>query len=329
MSVSAAEYACPAAGRAVSVGAADGLRIAVIVPTYRRPDDLKRCLEAIAAQLRRPDQFIVVRREGDDATRLVLKDADPNGSWVTVAKVHAGGVVAALNVGLALVDADIVAFTDDDAAPRQDWLLQIAARFAADARVGGLGGRDWVHHHGRLEDGSQPVVGRLTWYGRCIGHHHLGVGPAREVDALKGVNMSFRARALEGVYFDTRLRGTGAQVWNELGVSLAVKRGGWRLVYDPQISVDHYPSARHDEDQRGRFSYQAVQNAAFNETLLLYEHFARWRRFVYVIWAFMIGHRAAPGLLQWLRLQVSEPRTATMKFRATWGARIQALRAVR
>ena len=331
MSVSAAHRDRPPAGRSASTGAApaDRLRIAVIVPTYRRPQELKRCLEALASQLRRPDQLIVVTRQGDEATQLVLQYADPDGSWLTVAKVQAGGVVAALNAGLAMVHADVVAFTDDDAAPRRDWLLQIGARFTLDARVGAVGGRDWVHHHGRLVDGAQRVVGRLTWYGRCIGHHHLGVGPPREVDALKGVNMSFRARALEGVSFDTRLRGSGAQVWNELGVSLAVKRCGWRLVYDPQISVDHYPAARHDEDQRDRFCYEAVQNAAFNETLLLSEHFGRWRRLVYIIWAFGIGHRAAPGLLQWLRLQFMEPRTATARLRATWTARVHALRAVR
>ncbi|HEY2275478.1 MAG TPA: glycosyltransferase [Steroidobacteraceae bacterium] len=308
---------------------ADGPRIAVIVPTYRRPDELKRCLAAIASQRRRPDQLIVVTREGDDATQPALRHAHQESCRLTVVRVQAAGVVAALNAGLASVDADIVAFTDDDAAPRRDWLLQIAACFASDPLLGGVGGRDWVHHHGRLEDGSQPVVGRLTWYGCCIGHHHLGVGPPREVDALKGVNMSFRALALEGVSFDTRLRGTGAQVSNELGVSLAVKRSGWRLVYDPQIAVDHYPAARHDEDQRDHFCCEAVQNAAFNETLLLSEHFRGWRRAVYVVWAFAIGHRAAPGLVQWLRLRFIEPRTATARFRATWSARVQALRAAR
>lgn len=331
MSVSATAYYRPPAGlSAISSSArSDGQRIAVIVPTYRRPDELSRCLKAIACQLRRPDQFVVVVREEDEPTRAVVQHADPDGSWLSVVGVRTGGVVAALNAGLAAIDADIVAFTDDDAAPRPDWLLQIAACFAADPRLGGVGGRDWVRHHGRVEDGARTVVGRITWFGRCIGHHHLGVGPCREVDMLKGVNMSFRSQALEGVSFDTRLRGMGAQVWNELGVSLAVKRRGWRLVYDPQIAVDHYPATRHDEDQRDTFSTEAVRNAAFNETLLLCEHFPPWRRLVYIVWAFVIGHRASPGLLQWLRLRFMEPRTATARFRASWTARVQALRATR
>jgi len=301
----------------------------LIVPTYRRPEDLRRCLRAIANQHRPADQVIVVRREDDELTREVLEGPLTQGERITTVTVRVAGVVAALNAGLDAVNADIVAFTDDDAAPRADWLLQIAARFAADPLLGGLGGRDWVHQHGRIEDDRKRIVGRITWFGRCIGHHHLGVGPAREVDTLKGVNMSFRAEALRGVRFDARLRGTGAQVSNEIGVSLAVKRGGWKLLYDPQVAVDHYPAVRHDEDKRNTFSIEAVYNSAFNETLLLCEHFGRLQRYVFMAWAFAIGHHASPGLLQWVRLLISEPQTATTRFRLTCAARLSAWRAAR
>jgi GT2 family glycosyltransferase len=305
------------------------LRIAVIVPTYRRPDDLARCLQAIAKQLRPAEQVIVVRREGDEVTGAVLSGPGAGSLGLTVVTVAIGGVVAALNAGLRAVNADVVAFTDDDAAPRPDWLLQIAARFAADRALGGLGGRDWVHQHGRLESDSRRVVGRITWIGRCIGHHHLGVGPPREVDALKGVNMSFRVQALDGVRFDTRLRGTGAQVCNELGVSLAVKRRGWKLVYDPQIAVDHYPSVRHDEDKRNSFCAEAVYNAVFNETLLLCEHLGVCRRCAFIGWALLVGPHSSPGLIQWPRLLLTQPQTAAARFRATWAARIAGWRAAR
>jgi GT2 family glycosyltransferase len=304
-------------------------RIALIVPTYRRPEDLRRCLHAIAHQRRPADQVIVVRREDDELSREVLGRSLPDGLVLSIITVRTAGVVAALNAGLEAVNADIVAFTDDDAAPRPDWLLQIATRFAEDPRLGGLGGRDWVHQHGRTEADSRYIVGRVTWFGRCIGHHHLGVGPAREVDTLKGVNMSFRMRALRDVRFDSRLRGNGAQVCNEMGVSLAVKRRRWKLLYDPQIAVDHYPAERHDEDQRNTFSREAIYNAAFNETLLLCEHFGRGRRYLFMAWALAIGHHAAPGLFQWLRLLISEPRTATTRFRLTCAARLAAWRAAR
>jgi cellulose synthase/poly-beta-1,6-N-acetylglucosamine synthase-like glycosyltransferase len=307
-------------------GACDAQRIALVVPTYRRPEDLARCLKAVGDQQRRPDQLIVVCREGDQPTAAVLRRPEAMQLKPTVVTVRVSGVVAALNAALEAVDADIVAFTDDDAAPRCDWLTRIAAGYAADCVLGGLGGRDLVHQHGRTETGAKRVVGRLTWFGRCIGEHHLGVGPAREVDALKGVNMSFRVAALQGISFDARLRGSGAQVGNELGVSLAVKRRGWKLVYDPAIVVDHYPAVRHDEDQRNTFCSEAIYNAAFNEALLLSEHLRGWRRRTYSAWSAIIGHRASPGLLQYARLLANEPRTATARYRAARAGRREALR---
>ena len=293
------------------------LRIAIIVPTYRRPEDLTRCLEAIARQTRRADQIVVVIREEDELTRVAVERLTSNGVVLTIATVGVSGQVAALNAGLAHVEADIIAITDDDAAPRTDWLERIGAWFASDARIGGVGGRDWVHHGDRLEAEGRRVVGKLEWYGRCVGNHHLGTGGAREVDFLKGANMSYRRTAIGTLRFDTRLRGGGAQVHNDLAFSLAVRRSGWKLIYDPEVAVDHYPAPRFDEDARRVVSEVAYRNAAFNQTLILCEALGRVRAWIFLLWATAIGTRSAPGLLQLLRLYASEGRAALTKTRAT------------
>ncbi|HUA88730.1 MAG TPA: glycosyltransferase [Steroidobacteraceae bacterium] len=299
--------------------------IAVLIPSYRRPADLERCLRAVMAQECRAQQIITVLRHDDELSRAVIERARVREPQIEVVLVSVPGVVAALNAGLAVVRTDIVAFTDDDAAPRPDWLRRMSGHYAADPALGGLGGRDWIHQHGRLEDGSRRTVGRLTWLGTCIGNHHLGVGPMREVDALKGVNMSFRIVALAGIRFDTRLRGTGAQVGNELGVSLAVKRAGWKLAYDPQLAVDHFPSVRHDVDQRGIFAPEALANSTFNETLVLCEHLPAPRRLLFIAWALFVGSRAMPGLLQFVRLCLKDGRgPATARWRVARRARLEA-----
>jgi cellulose synthase/poly-beta-1,6-N-acetylglucosamine synthase-like glycosyltransferase len=302
-------------------------RICVVVPTYRRPEHLARCLESLARQIREPDQVLVIVRADDAASWALLRRPCPFALPLTIVTVTLGGVVAALNAALDSVEADLVAFTDDDAAPRAEWLQGIERHFAADPLLGGLGGRDWVYQHGRLEAGQRNVVGRVTWYGRCIGNHHLGVGPPREVELLKGVNMSFRRAALAGIRFDSRLRGSGAQVGNEMGICMAVRRRGWKLVYDPDLAVDHFPAVRHDEDRRNAFSVEAIRNAVFNETLLLYEHFGALRRFAFMTWAMLVGTRAAPGLLHWM-IQLAERRpTATSRFKAALGGRLHGWRA--
>ena len=69
-----------------------------------------------------------------------------------------------------------------------------------------------MYYGTELAEGSRAVVGKLAWFGRLTGNHHLGVGGGREVDVLKGVNMSFRREAIADLRFDQRMRGSGAKV---------------------------------------------------------------------------------------------------------------------
>jgi glycosyltransferase involved in cell wall biosynthesis len=272
------------------------MSIAVVVPTFRRPDDLRRCLDALAVQVRAPDEVVVVLRREDEKSRRVIESRPAEPLRVRQVAVSETGVVAALTAGLDAVRSEIVAITDDDSVPAPDWLARLERHYLDDARVGAVGGRDWVHTGGRLLDGSAAQVGLVRWYGRIIGNHHLGVGPARAVDVLKGVNMSFRAGALDGLRPDGRLLGSGAQVHFELGLCLALIHRGWTIVYDPAVAVDHYPAARFDEDARDAPSRRALAHAAHNELYLLLRWLPAWRRPFAVGFAFVFGSRNAPGV---------------------------------
>jgi cellulose synthase/poly-beta-1,6-N-acetylglucosamine synthase-like glycosyltransferase len=234
--------------------------------------------------------------------------------------------VAALNAGLDVAQGDIIAITDDDAAPRADWLARIETHILSESRVGGVGGRDWVNKGTQLDDGAREVVGKVQWFGRAIGNHHLGVGKVREVDLLKGANMSYRQAAIAGRRFDERLRGTGAQVYNDMAFSLAVRRAGWKLIYDPMVAVDHPAGNRFDEDQRNKFDDIALINLVHNETLVLLEHLSPAQRVVFLTWAILVGTRSAPGFLQWLRFLPSEGALAGQKLLASLRGRWQGWR---
>ncbi len=271
----------------------DRLSIAVLVPTLRRPDQLRACLEGLARQTRAPDRVIVVAREDDEQSAAVL--AEPRGELrVDAVPVHATGQVAALNAGRAAAQEDIVAITDDDAVPRPDWVEQVGRHFAADPRLGGLGGRDWVHHDGVLETGELGDVGRLRWYGRFVGLHHLGAGEPREVDFLKGANMSYRRAALPE--FDTALRGRGAEHVNDWVVSMAVRRAGWRLLYDPAVAIDHYEGDRGELDPRQSADLSVAGDFAHNQTYAAVRHLAAPRAASHLLFALLVGTTAAPGI---------------------------------
>jgi cellulose synthase/poly-beta-1,6-N-acetylglucosamine synthase-like glycosyltransferase len=279
------------------------LKVSVIVPTYRRPADLARCLAALQRQSRAPDEVIVIARGDDAMTHAALRDpAVPGLLPLRVAMVDVPGQVAALNRGLDAAGGDVLAITDDDAAPHADWVARIAAAFEDDPRLGGLGGRDWVHEKGRVLDGERQRVGKVTAAGMITGNHHLGVGDAREVDILKGANMSYRRDAVRALRFDVRLRGTGAQVHNDMAFSLSVKHAGWKLMYDPRVAVDHYPAERFDDDQRFAFNDAAFYNASFNLRLIMCETLTPAGRWAFVAYSTLIGNRADPGFVRALSL---------------------------
>lgn len=271
--------------------------VSVVIPTYRRPESLARCLDAIERQQTPAHETLVVVRRDDDRSAQVVR---ARGGGVRLVPVDRRGVVAAMNAGIDASSGDVVALTDDDSVAHADWLKQIVAVYESDARVGAVGGRDWIYIEGRLYEGSARAVGTVSWFGRVTGNHHLGVGPARDVDVLKGVNLSVRGELLRRVRIDERLRGVGTEHHWELGLCLTVRRLGYRVVYDPSIAVDHHPQPRIDDSRQ--FSSIELRDAMYNETLALLEHLPRGRRLAYLAWAAAVGTRSTPGLAQAVRL---------------------------
>jgi GT2 family glycosyltransferase len=262
----------------------------VVVPTYRRPEHLRRCLEGIRTQSRAPDEVVVARRSDDEATRTLLAEhVAPALVEVTVEKP---GVIAALAAGVSAAAGAIVAFVDDDAVPHPDWLERLLFHFS-DPRVGGVGGRDvWRNE----EPSGHPTedVGRITSWGKLIGNHYLGTGRARDVMVLQGGNMAFRREALA---LPGSLRGSGAQAHFEVATCLWARKRGWRLIYDPSAVIDHYRGPRFDADRRERPEKVAIRDRSFNlvAAMLSVEPERYWRRAVFEL---LIGDREIPGLVR-------------------------------
>lgn len=306
------------------------MRVTVLLPSFQRPNDLRRCLAALTQQTRPAEQVIVILRDGDASWKMLSERAQDN-LPLKVISVRTPGVVAALNRGLEEMQGDIVVMTDDDAAPHTDWIERIVNHFEGNDQLAGVGGRDDVFHEEPALRGQSGIVGCLQWWGRTVGAHHLGYGLPREVDILKGVNMAFRCQLLDGLRFDERLRGAGAQVDNELAFCLALRRRGAILLYDPDLLVVHYESPRSDEDRVSVFgcSPVAVYNSSYNEALILLEHFyltpgKRTRILIYLVWSLLLGTRRAPGLVQALRFTPRFRGAAWRRFLMTQQGKFQA-----
>jgi GT2 family glycosyltransferase len=252
--------------------------ISVLLPTYRRPAHLAGCLDALAAQVRRPDEVLVVLRPEDDGSHAALaawqQARRPAPFAVQAVAVTRPGFGCARNAGRRRATGDVVACIDDDARAPPDWLARLE-RWLADPAVGAVGGRDRVHAHGRVVPAGPPgtIVGRVGWYGRLWGNHHRGSGRPRPVHFLKGCNMAFRRAGLPES--DERL--AGEQYLDEIDVCLGVGARGARVIYDPVVRVDHYPAPVWTGGGRGALSPPRIYALNCNYVYIMLKHLPRPR----------------------------------------------------
>lgn len=112
--------------------------LSVIIPTYRRPAALERCLASLARQEYPHDRFevIVVEDGGTESS-----DGWPTPPGICVKRLHVphGGPAAARNHGAAEARGEVLLFIDDDCTADERWLSTMVARAGehADAAIGG------------------------------------------------------------------------------------------------------------------------------------------------------------------------------------------------
>ena len=122
--------------------------VAVVMATYRRPDLLSRCLEALRVQTLDGRRFEIVVADDDAgspgaATTRAIVDAlhasthgAPAVRYVPVTKTQ--GPAGARNAGWQATSARVIAFTDDDTVPDPGWIE--AGLAALDAGLDAAGG---------------------------------------------------------------------------------------------------------------------------------------------------------------------------------------------
>jgi glycosyltransferase involved in cell wall biosynthesis len=297
------------------------MTVTVLVPSFRRPDSLVACLDATLAGSRLPEQIVVALRDTDEESHQALDQwrtqAGDHAARIEPAEVTEPGQAAATNAALALARGDVVCFIDDDCRPTTQWLARIISHYD-DASVVGVGGRDIVHHGETISARPVGPVGRVTWYGRVIGNHHQPVGDEpREVQHLKGANMSFRRNAV--ARFDRNLMGAHL---SDTNVSLVAGATG-RIVYDPLATVDHYPAPRPHGFARASVLPEQVFADAHDWAYVMLGYLSPTGRAGFWAYALFIGQDRRLGVLKALLALPRGPRAALR----AWGATMRGLSA--
>jgi cellulose synthase/poly-beta-1,6-N-acetylglucosamine synthase-like glycosyltransferase len=105
--------------------------VTVAICTRERPEDLDRALSAVAALSPRPLEVLVIDNAPTTDRTHALVAGYPGTRYI---REDRRGLDAARNRALREARGDIVAFSDDDAAPEPRWLAGLVPNFA-DPRV--------------------------------------------------------------------------------------------------------------------------------------------------------------------------------------------------
>jgi GT2 family glycosyltransferase len=232
------------------------MRVSVVVPTYRRPELLARCLAALARQQVASEYEVVVADDsgGDEAARRVVKEAESAGvrfRYLPVTGNH--GPAAARNAGWQAASGEIIAFTDDDCLPDSGWLAAGIAPFA-DEHVVAVTGQTSVPLPPRPTDYERDAAGleRAEFVtANCFVRRSV-------LESLGGFDESFPAAWREDSDLHFRLLDTGGQLVkaSEAIVVHPVRPAPWGISLRQQkkISYDALLYRKHPQRYRERIS---------------------------------------------------------------------------
>ncbi|WP_367399096.1 glycosyltransferase [Burkholderia multivorans] len=199
------------------------LPVSVVVPTYRRPDLLEKCLRALLAQAFPAGAYEIVVCDDEPGARteeLVYRLADEAGAHGPALRylpiTATQGPAAARNAGWRAARGQVIAFTDDDTIPAADWLAQGLAA---------------------MQPGVQAVAGRIVMPlpERPTDYERDASGLSRAEFAT--ANCFVRRTALEEVGgFDTRFE----MAWREdSDLHFSLLERGMAVVSAPAAVVLH------------------------------------------------------------------------------------------
>lgn len=289
--------------------------VAVIVPSYGRSVLLETCLRALDRQTRRAHEVIVVARSDDAASQRVVASL-PGPARVVL--VEEPGLGPAMFAGARAATSDVVAFTDDDAEPRPDWIARISASFR-DPGLAGLGGRDVIPGH--EHDGPTDRAGTISRLGKLVGDHHCRGTTAHDAAILKGVNMAYR-RA--GFRLPVGFRGAGAQVHTEVAIGMDLLARGGHVIFDPELVVDHRPGPRPAFEPRSGRNREATSDAAYNLISAL-SFGPRGMRMRTMPYALLVGDSGAPGVARALLAFAHRDAVVQARARPALAGKLRAL----
>lgn len=251
---------------AFSKPAASTPRISAIVCTRNGAATLRGCLDALEKQSHPNYEVLVIDDGSTDATPEIARSF----SFVRFIQQQPAGLSAARNHGAREATGEVIAYTDDDCIPDEDWLVRLAAAYDDPAWVAAGGPNIPPSPRNRAESVIADAPGAPT---------HVLISD-EEAEHLPGCNFSVRKDAL------LRIGGFSVEfvtAGDDVDICWRLRAAGGKLRFVPGAMVWHHPRFT----MRGYLRQQSGYGTA--EALLMKHHpsrfgplgGARWRGAIY------------------------------------------------
>jgi len=243
--------------------------LSIVICTFNRDKNLKRCLASLAKQTFNNFEIIIVDGGSTDKTNQVIK------KWAEKLRIkkitYLGTELAKVrDQGWRKAKGGLVSWIDDDVVVSKNWAKEVATTFQNDKTIGGVTGptiipkkvlanRDvfsFYHKKGFWKligkfweiwflEGGKYQIGKLKKSGAWTpGSNFLSSTKLKElveVDYLEACNMTLKKNLIARVRgFDYGYKKVAE--WCELDLAIKVKNLGYRLVFNPKAVVHHHIS---------------------------------------------------------------------------------------
>ncbi|MDX5934676.1 glycosyltransferase family 2 protein [Acidithiobacillus thiooxidans] len=304
--------------------------VCLMLFTYRRPVDLRRCLTAIFNQSYSVLKLIIITRIEDTESEPIISHFQEIKQFeiMKIMVTEDCSPMEAFNLGLQHAVGDILAITHDDAEPQENWIERIVNAYKQYPDAGGIGGREIFPGETKMLPPNYKV-GNVYWWGKITGNHHYLTNGIFSVDLITGSNCSYKITVLKDIGgFDNNLCWQRDSCWYwDLSLGLRIKINGLKLYYDSDAVVNHYPGLLFS--QKGSDYWKKVGWCkAKNETWIMLNYYYKKNPLciVYIFWWLMVGTTDAYGILQLLRYFPKEGTLAWHKFYDTLYGRFQGVK---
>lgn len=209
------------------------MKTTIVIPTFKRHKVLLEALNSLLEQDTQ-DYRIIVVDQSPQADKIFSEFLGRNKDKIHYIKSNTKGAASARNVGWQEAGGDIIIFCDDDIIADRH-LVRAHIDSYLDPKVGGVAGRV-ITEDDAPASGIRQVGVLREWDGKMTCNFNADF--RAEVDHVWGCNMSFRRNLLERVGgFDERLVGTSS--FDDSDVALAVKKLGYKIVFEPSALARH------------------------------------------------------------------------------------------